>query len=104
MTPEERRLIEFVVWELRRGDLPDDVKPAADAVAKTRAYPPRKRTLRRYTEGPLMVSRFPPDETEPLDQRRAFPHQVGDVIQDMLGQPTFYVLIHDSQLMPDDDV
>ena len=89
------RLVDFVVWEMRSGDLPPDVREAAHLLS----HRPRPEHLEgqviRYTEGPLSIDGFPHDNDAPLDRRRAFPHQAGQVIRDLLARGCRYVLVQD---------
>ena len=98
MTPlaDAARIVDFVVWEMRAGDLPPDVRAAALRVSKHAPRPARFRgQLIRYTEGPLSVDGFPHDDDAPLDRRRAFPHQAGAVVRDLLARGCRYVLVQD---------
>lgn len=88
---ESRRLIEFVVWELRKQDLPPDVQAAAEAVAP---FYPRPFKARGITEGPLKIDGFPADESA-IVRRKAFPHQAGHVVRSMLDRGCRYVLVQD---------
>lgn len=93
MTPAEKRLVEFVVWEMRRGDLPADVQDAAEVCAASMLRP---EPLRGLTEGPLIVSSFPADESQPIETRHVFPHQAGQLVTDFLRDRPTYVLVTDT--------
>jgi len=88
------RIIDFVVWEMRSGDLPPDVREAA---LRTSSKRPPQFTGRpiHIAEGPLSVDGFPHDDDAPLDRRRAYPHQAGAVIRDLLARGCRYVLVQD---------
>ena len=90
MTPEEQHLVNFVLWRLRYRDLPDDVREAAEAL--TEKYPRPYVAPINVTEGPLVISGFPADESL-VERRNIFPHQVSRVAQDFLEDGCRYILI-----------
>lgn len=96
----QRRLVEFVVWEMRHGDLPLDVREAAAACVGLvpRPSPPRRLTA----DGSLLISAFPRDETLPLvDARGVFAHEAGPIVEEFLRDNPAYILV--SVELPDDD-
>lgn len=84
-------LARFVIWELRRGDLPNHVKEAALKLAPL--YPRPEPLPVRYTDGPLTISGFPIDESELIEHRKAWPHQTPEIVRDMLKEGVGYVLV-----------
>lgn len=95
MNAAERTLVEFVIWELRTGDLPPHVREAAQSLAAAYPRPERLRGAFRKTDGRLVVTVFPRDEEVPLERLRVFPHQAGAVVDEVLTDDPAYVLIQD---------
>lgn len=90
------RLVAFVVWEMRTGDLPPDVKEAARRMAPHTPRPAHYGdNLIRVTEGPLIIDGMTNLDEDGVDRRRAYPHQAGRVIQDLLAQGRHYILVQD---------
>lgn len=95
-TPAERTLVEFVVWELRVSDLPAHVREAALQVMDAYPRPERLQRGHHKTAGRLIVTGFPRNDEEAcISHRAVWPHQVGDLVGELLDRDCGYVLVQD---------
>ncbi len=91
---DSARLVQFVVWQMRTGDLPRDV---ADAAARLAAVTPRPAHLTGQipcTKAPLIIEGVPATDS-PVDRHHAFPHHAGTVINELLDKGFSYILVQD---------
>ena len=91
---DAQRLVDFVCWEMRTGDLPPDVRDAARRLVGKRPAHLEGKPIRR-TEGPLIIDGMTRLDNDGVDRRKAFPHQAGAVIRDLLERGCQYILIQD---------
>lgn len=91
------RLLQFVVWECRIEDLPDDVAAAAGRVAATRTVGCPGR-MQEYRDPTWRVSGIPKDETlMPVDRRGFNVGLTVDRLLDDMGDSLQLVLVQRQQ-------
>jgi hypothetical protein len=91
VTDAERKIVSFVVWNLRTGALPADIREAAGEVAAAHQYP-RPFESERYQDGEWQVTLLPADTDNAGEHFR--PVLIGPLVDDLIHRhPDAYCVL-----------
>lgn len=84
-------LIDFVIWRCRSGNLPPDVRAAADRLAGLKGFAPPTGFPRHLSDGRYRLSVF--DRLDGMEDSR--PLAIGEAVEKALESEPLYLLICD---------
>lgn len=92
MNSDARLLVEWVLWNVRLCDLPDDVKAAAVRLSRSGRWPKPEQAC-GYGDVAAKVTAFPRDESRPLTETHATRQHLAATVERLAEPGVSYLLV-----------